>query len=81
MYYSMKSAVDKLSKVNNLSIVTNKINIQVKQNLSELMDQLYDLITAKFSNNSYVKNLYTYNYFIEAYKINIEMLRKNEQFQ
>lgn len=81
LYYSIKTVENKLGNISNASIVTNKINIQVKKNLSVTLDQLYDLITVSFINNTYTKNLYLYTSFIEAYKINIEMLRKNNQFQ
>lgn len=81
LYYSMKIVCDKLSNISNMNILTNKINIQVKKNLTDTLSQLYDLITVSFINNTYTKNLYLYNSFIEVYKMNIEMLRKNEQFE
>ena len=45
-----------------------------------MTEYLYKFII-DFSNNTYVKNLYIYNYFIEAYKINIELLRKIDKIE
>lgn len=76
LYYSITSVISRFDKLSNTDVNTNKVIIQVKSNLTDLTTKLYDFITNVFNNNTYVKNLYIYNYFIEAYKINIEILRK-----
>lgn len=81
LYYSITGIVSKLDTIDHLNIVANKINIQVKNNFIDLSDQLYKFITGPFKSNTYIKNLYIYNQFIESYKINIEMLRKISAFE
>lgn len=80
LYYSIKSTISKLDAYTNANVVINKIIVQVKQNFSELIESVYSYTLDDFKKNSYAKNLYMYNSFIEAYKINIEMLKKIEIF-
>lgn len=75
-FYLNKGIVERLSTVSKSDILMNKIINQVKSNLAELQKQLYDFIVYQFPKNKYVKNLYNYNYFIEAFRINVEMLKK-----
>lgn len=81
LYYNIISCINRLEKINGCDIETNKIILQVKSNLTDLSVKMYDFVTLTFNNNGYVKNLYIYNYFIEAFKINIEMLRKINTFE
>lgn len=78
VYYSIKSTNTKLDNHGSIDILTNRILVQVKKNLTELQSTIYDYILNGFKSNTYAKNLYVYSSFIEAYKINIEMLRKIE---
>lgn len=80
LYFNIKNNIVKLDSMSNIDIVANKIVIQVKKNFTIMVERLYEYITRSFNMNSYVKNLYTYNYFIEAYKINVEMLKKISVF-
>lgn len=75
-YNLIKNAIDKISEVDKTDIITNKISTQVMINLTNLRKLLFDYITMKFNMNSYVVNLYQYNQFLEALKINIKMLQK-----
>ena len=61
-------------------IESNKICIQVKNNLTNIMDLIFDYTTNFYRNDTYVKNLYIYRHFVESYKINIEMLGKLKHF-
>jgi hypothetical protein len=75
-YYMNKGIINKLSAVNRSDLLINKVINQVKINLSELQKQVYDYIIYQFPTGKYVKNLYSYNYFIEAFRINVQMLKK-----
>jgi len=75
-YNIIKNTIDKISEVDKTDIITNKITTQVIKNLTSLRRLVYDYIVLKFNTNSYVVNLYQYNCFIEALKINIKMLQK-----
>ena len=80
LYYNIKQNIDKIDKLSYNNNLINKTNIQVKQNLSKLLEYLYDFITIRFKKNKYIDNLYMYDYFIEAYKINVEILKKISSF-
>lgn len=72
----VKNTINKLSNIDKSNIVINKIVGQISTNLNKLKKQLFDFITFTFSTKSYASNLYKYNYFVEALKINVEMLKK-----
>ena len=78
LYYSIKATTNKLDNYTHMSVIGNKVIVQVKKNFSELLNIVYDYIVNEFKSASYAKNIYIYNAFIEAYKINIEMLKKIE---
>lgn len=80
LYFDIKEVIKKLDKLTEIDVVANKIIIQSRKNFIKMTDELYDFITRTYNLNSYVKNLYTYNYFIEAYRINVEMLKKISVF-
>jgi len=80
LYYLTKNSISKLTNIDKTDIFVNKIITQVISNLSTLQKQLFEFITCAFSNNKYVNNLYQYNYFLEAFKINVEMLKKISVF-
>jgi hypothetical protein len=76
LYSSVSLNIIKLNTYLNDDIIINKIVVQVKKNLLNLEALLYQYITLKFNKSTYVQNLYTFNYFIEVYKINVGMLKK-----
>lgn len=80
LYYTINSTVDRLVDVSRDNIVTNKIINQVSHNCRMLAKVIYDYIVFKFSKNKYVHNVYKYNYFLQAFKINVEMLKKIQVF-
>lgn len=76
MFYLVKNTITKLSNIDKSNILINKIATQITSNLNVLKKQIFDYITFSFSKGKYVTNLYKYNYFLEAFKINVEMLKK-----
>lgn len=78
LYYSLKGTLGKLDNQTQMSMFGNKVIVQVKTNLSELLESVFVYINDNFKKNTYAKNVYMYNAFIEAYKVNIEMLKKIE---
>jgi hypothetical protein len=76
LYYLVKNTITKLSNIDKSNILINKIVTQISTNLNVLKKQLFDYITFTFPKGKYVTNLYKYNYFLEAFKINVEMLKK-----
>ena len=76
----IKNNLSKLNSLTETDIVSNKIIMQVKKNLTALQDALFTLIIRTYSLNTYAKNLYLYNYFTQSLAINIEMLSKISVF-
>lgn len=56
-------------------LVTVVLN-QVMQNLNVLKESLLRYIKTVYNKNKYVENLYQYNCFLEALRVNIEMISK-----
>lgn len=80
LYYLTKNSIKKLSNIDKTDIFINKIVSQVITNFNTLQKQLADFLVFRFLKNKYVNNLYQYNYFLEAFKINVEMLKKISVF-
>lgn len=80
LYNGILNSINKLNNLGSTNIQINKICIQVKNNLTKLSEYIYDYITGPFTTNTYVKNLYVYNYALESIKINLEMLRNLKDF-
>lgn len=76
MYNSIKNSINKMDQLSGIEPIKTQIINRVKTNLNVLLNNLYMFITTKYAKNSYVQNLYLYTYFIEGYKINVEMLKK-----
>lgn len=81
LYRSIKSTQNKLANISKSDLIINKIVNQVNLNLNRLLEYLFDYIVFKFKENTYAVNLYKYNFFIEAYKINITLLKKINVFR
>jgi hypothetical protein len=80
LFYLVKNTITKLSNIDKSNILINKIVTQISSNLGVLKKNLFDFITFDFPKGKYVTNLYKYNYFLEAFKINVEMLKKISVF-
>ncbi len=77
---TIKSFINKLETMDKSNIFANKITAQIISNLNILRKHVFEYISFKFNKKAYVENLYIYNYFIEALKINVEMLKKIKVF-
>lgn len=73
--------IDKTSTINGNDISNVKITNQLTNNLSQLSKQIHNYIVYRFSNETYVRNLYFYNYSVEALNISINMLKKINSFK
>lgn len=80
LYYTSKNTISKLSSIDKSNIAINMIVTQITSNLNMFTKQLFEYITFTFAANKYVTNLYKYNYFLEAFRINVQMLKKISVF-
>ena len=72
----MKNNISNVERLYCQDIVANSLVDNVKANFELLRSYVYSYIVTRFNKNTYVQNLYAFNYFIEAYNLNVEMLRK-----
>lgn len=80
LYYKIQGVKTTLSATNRENVLINKIISQVTFNLVNLLKVVSDYIIHDFGSNKYAVNLYKYNYFFEAFKINVQMLKKISVF-
>ena len=79
LYFFNKSILTKISDITGNHMVNTVIK-QVKSNLVNVSGVIYNHISVDYG-DTYVNNLYKYNYFIEIIKLNIEMLKKVNSFE
>lgn len=73
--------IDKTSSINGTDVSQVKFVNQVNNNLGALSRQIHNYIIFRFSNESYIRNLYFYNNSVEALNISINMLKKINGFK
>lgn len=72
----VQNFINKLSAMNLNNIEKVRLIGQINSNLTQLSEQIHMYIVYRFQHETYVRNLYFYNYSIEAVNININMLKK-----
>jgi cobalamin biosynthesis protein CobT len=75
-YRNIKDIIDKIADIKKTNLMLASVLNQVNKNLSILEENVFQFVSRVFPSKKYVENLYQYNCFIEAFKINIEMLKK-----
>lgn len=74
LYNFTDNFIEKLEMKIDINILNQQIINQIKRNLMKLKDYVYNYIMFDYDNDTYINNLTIYNYFVEALKINSEML-------
>ena len=80
LYKDICTNIDKFENLTDIEMNQRLIIIRVKKNFTKISESLYSYITTVFAKDTYVHGLLMYNYYIEMYKINIEMLSKISTF-
>ena len=81
LYDQVDNIIIKLNNKFKTEILSNRVYLQVIDNLTEMNAVLLDYIKDDFSNKSYVFNLYQLNLFLEYINVNAEMLNKSVELQ
>ncbi len=88
LFFRTKDFITKLSTLDKTNIILNQITVQIDKNLNRLKKALWDYVVYEYDKTTYITNLYKYNQFIEAFKVNLEMLSlarehllKEEEFE
>ena len=76
LHTSINNYLTQINDIERTNIYVSSIISTVIDNFNKLKDVIYKYIIYYFDNMSYEYNLYTFNYFIEAMKVNIELLAK-----
>lgn len=80
LYTSIRNTIQRLDSLSFDDVITNKVIIQVKKNLSTLLGYVYDYILFKYDKNTYGQNLFIYRYLILSYKENVNILSSIKTF-
>lgn len=80
LYYSCKSMIARLSALSRTNVLVNQTIAQIISNISIIEKQLYEYLIFNFGKKKYSANLLSYNTFISALQLNVEMLRKINVF-
>lgn len=80
LYYMIGTFNDKISLIDKSNADVNRITHQVMANFLELRKKIFKYIRYDFSSTNYIGNLYAYNSFIEASKVNSAILQETKVF-
>lgn len=80
LYEHVETMKKQVFKAIKKTYLVNKVYGVVGKNLTELLDDIYQYATVIFPKRNYSANLLQYNRYIEALKLNIEMLKKISSF-
>lgn len=65
-----------LSKGSRRDMLTTQVYSTVSSNISRLKNDMFNYMTELFVGRTYAQNLYQFNSYIEALRLNIQMLKK-----
>ena len=74
LYNRLEEIIERLSGSAKLNKVRDPRCVQAKMNMEKMKDVLYDYITTRFEQESYVFNLYQFNLIIQAINVNVDLL-------
>jgi cobalamin biosynthesis protein CobT len=76
LHRTVKDNSQMLSDSKRSDILSSRVVNQVTNNLTVLYSSIYRYIVELYDTKKYVENLYQYGCYIQAFRINIEMLKK-----
>lgn len=76
LYKAIKGAIEKINSVDRNNIIIITVFDRVIDSLTTLSSLVYKYVLYYFEKSSYEINLYNYRYFIEAFRVSIELLKK-----
>lgn len=80
LYYLIGTLNEKIGSIDKSNVNINRITHQVMANFMEIRKKIFKYIRYDFSSTNYIGNLYAYNSFIEASKVNSAILRESKVF-
>lgn len=80
LYYMIGKFNDKIALIDKSNADINRITHQVMANFLVLRKKIFQYIRYDFSSTNYIGNLYAYNSFIEASKLNAAILSESKMF-
>ena len=80
LYEFCQSLIGRINGISKSDLLINQVLTQISANINLIEQQLYEYIIFKFKKRKYPLNLYKYNQFVLALKINVEMLKKINLF-
>lgn len=74
LYNRLEEIIEKINNATKINKTRDPRSVQSRINMEQIKDVLYDYITTRFDQESYVFNLYQFNLFIQAINVNVELL-------
>jgi predicted methyltransferase len=73
---TVRASISKLEDIDRSDMTTNVVITKVIDNFNKIEDQVFGYCFNLFTKESYVRNLYVYNLLIEAFRVNMILLKK-----
>lgn len=80
IYNRCKDFLSKMDNIDRSDAIVSQVILQVKKNIERIKIVVWEYISYEYDKNNYVMNLYRYNQFIEAFKLNIQMLSRTKDY-
>lgn len=77
LYNRLEEILEKINSNEKFKFSRDVVYNKARINIEKIRDMLFDYITLRFNNESYVANLYHFNLVIQAININIAMIEKS----
>lgn len=77
LYNRLEEILEKINSNEKFKFSRDVAYNKARLNIEKIRDMLFDYITLRFNNESYVANLYHFNLVIQAININIAMIEKS----
>lgn len=80
IYNRCKDFLTKMDNIDRSDAIVSQVVLQVRKNIERIKTVVWEYISYEYDKNNYVMNLYRYNQFIEAFKLNIQMLSRTKDY-
>lgn len=77
LYNRLDEILEKINSNENFKFSRDMIYNKARMNIEKIRDMLFDYITLRFNNESYVSNLYHFNLVMQAINVNIGLLENS----
>ena len=77
LYNRLEEILEKITSNESFKFSRDPVYNKARLNIEKIKDMLFDYITLRFNNESYISNLYHFNMVIQAVNVNVAMIEKS----